>query len=103
MLKPRDRGEFIKFQKGEINGLIKFDLMDLHHISSLPSPTHILSSIWIYRHKRLSNGDLLKHKSRICVNGKEKSFGHDCWETYALIGIMVKHLKDVNFIKSAEP
>ncbi len=50
---------------------------------ALPPRAKLLSSIWSYRRKRLPNGVLLKHKSRICVNGKEQAFGRDYWETYA--------------------
>jgi hypothetical protein len=83
MFKAEDSQEFISCQQAEINGLRKFDVMDIHHISTLPPKAKLLSSIWSYRRKRLPNGILLKHKSRICVNGKEQSFGRDYWETYA--------------------
>jgi hypothetical protein len=48
-----------------------------------PRRAKLLSSTWSYRRKRLPNGDLLKHKARICVNGKEQVFGRDYWERYA--------------------
>jgi len=83
MLKTSDREEFIASQTTEISGLHKFDVMDIHHISKLPPRARLLSSIWSYRRKRLPNGVLLKYKSRLCVNGKEQSFGRDYWETYA--------------------
>lgn len=83
MLKTSDKEHFITSQKGEIEGLLKFDVMDIHPIASLPRSAKLLSSIWSYRRKRSPNGDLLNHKSRICVNGKEQSFGRDYWETYA--------------------
>ncbi len=61
--------------------------MDFHHISDLPPRARLLSSIWSYRRKSLPNGVLLKYKSRICVNGKEQSFGRDYWETYAPVAL----------------
>ena len=87
--KSADKADLIASQKTEIDGLIKFDVMDIHPISSLPSCTRLLSSIWSYLRKHLPNGILLKHKSRICVNGKEQSFGHIYWETYAPIASWV--------------
>jgi hypothetical protein len=83
MLKAHDSAEFIACQRTEITGLQQFDVMDIEHISNLPAKAKLLSSIWSYRRKRLPNGVLLKHKSRICVNGKEQAFGRDYWETYA--------------------
>jgi len=83
MLKSADKEDFIASQKTEIDGLIKFDVMDIHPISSLLPRACLLSFILSYRRKCLPNGILLKYKSRICINGKEQSFGHNNWETYA--------------------
>jgi hypothetical protein len=33
--------------------------------------------------KRRPKGVLLKHKSRLCVDGSQQLFGRDYWETYA--------------------
>jgi hypothetical protein len=77
MLKTDDKAKFIESQKIKIDGLVKFDVMDLHPISNLPPKARLLHFIWSYRRKRLPNGALLKYKSRICVNGKEQVFGRD--------------------------
>jgi hypothetical protein len=45
--------------------------------------TKILSSIWSYRRKRSSVGEILKYKSRICVDGSQQEYGRDYWEVYA--------------------
>ncbi len=78
-----DSDKFITSQWTELEGLLKFDVMEIHHISELPPKARLISSIWSYRHKCLPNGILLKHKSRFCVNGKEQELGCDYWETYA--------------------
>jgi hypothetical protein len=83
MLKTEHSADFIACQRNEIDGLQKFKVMDIEHISNLPARAKLISSIWSYRRKRLPNGVLLKHKSRLCVNGKEQAFGRDYWETYA--------------------
>jgi hypothetical protein len=83
MLKAEDSSKFVECQTEEIKGLYDLDIMDIKHISNLPANAKLLSSIWIYRRKRLPNGMLLKYKSRLCVNGKEQCFGRDYWETYA--------------------
>lgn len=82
MLKMPDRDSFIQSQKTEIEGLLKFDVIDIHPMQSLPRSSKLISSIWSYHRKHLPNGKLLKYKYRICVNGKDQSFGRDYWETY---------------------
>ncbi len=83
MLKTADSQCFIQSQKDKIAGLKKFDLMDIHPISSLTKSAKLLCSIWSYCRKHSPYGMLLKLKARICVNGKEQAFGRDYWETYA--------------------
>lgn len=74
MFKTEDRDQFVASHKTEIEGLQKFDVMDIEHISSLPQGARLLSSIWSYRRKRLPNGIFLKYKSRLCLNGREQAF-----------------------------
>ncbi len=49
MFKADDAAKFIECQADEINGLRKFDVMDICPISSLPPRARLLSSIWSYR------------------------------------------------------
>jgi len=58
-------------------------------MASLHRTAKLITLIWSYHHKRLPNGKLLKYKSRICVNGKEQSFGRDYWETYVPVASWV--------------
>jgi hypothetical protein len=51
MFRTTDKAAFIGSQKTEIEGLQKFVVMDLHHISDLPPWARLLSSIWSYRRK----------------------------------------------------
>jgi hypothetical protein len=81
MMKTPDRDNFGSSQKAEIECLLKFDIMDIHPMQSLPRSAKLISSIWSYHCKRLPYGELLKYKSQICVNGKEQSFGRDYWES----------------------
>ena len=52
-------------------------------MSQLPSHARLLNAIWSYCRKHCPNGVLLKHKSRICVDGSQQKYGVDYWETYA--------------------
>ena len=83
MLKASDLDQFIASQIPEIRGLENMDVFDYKPISTLPHKARLLSSIWSYRRKRKPNGDLIKHKARICVDGSQQELGRDYWDTYA--------------------
>jgi hypothetical protein len=83
MLKTPDKTQFLEAQLPEIRGLEKMGVFQYQHISDLPPTAKWLSSIWSYRWKRRPNGELLKHKARICVDGSQQLHGRDYWETYA--------------------
>jgi hypothetical protein len=51
MFKATDAAEFIKCQKDEIDGLTKFNVMEIHKIADLPPRAKLISSIWSYRRK----------------------------------------------------
>ncbi len=83
MLKAHDSAQFIACQIPEIRGLENIKKFQYRHISELPPRARLLSSIWSYHCKRHPNGDLLKHKARICVADLQQLHGRDYWETYA--------------------
>jgi hypothetical protein len=83
MLKASDAPQFVASQPAEISGLINMGVFEIKHISQKPPTAHILSSIWSYRRKRSPPGKILKHKTRICVDGSQQEFGRDFWEVYA--------------------
>jgi hypothetical protein len=83
MLKAMDNPKFIAAQLPEIRGLEKMNVFEYKPINTLPPKARLLSSIWSYRRKKRPNGELLKRKACICVDGSQQLFGHDYWETYA--------------------
>jgi hypothetical protein len=83
MLKDDNAPAFIQSQAKELQGLIDMDVFDILHISTKPERAKLLSSIWSYRCKRNPLGNILKHKSRICVDGSQQLHGRDNWEVYA--------------------
>jgi hypothetical protein len=83
MLKTADKAAFIATPKKELEGLIKMGVFDIKHMSTKPSDAQLLSSIWSYRRKRSPIGTILKHKSRICVDGSQQEYGRDYWDVYA--------------------
>jgi hypothetical protein len=83
MFKATDAEAFLTVQEPEIRGLEKMGVFQYEHISTLPPQARLLSSIWSYRRKRRPNGELLKYKARLCVDGSQQLQGRDFWETYA--------------------
>ncbi|CAA7037225.1 unnamed protein product [Microthlaspi erraticum] len=45
--------------------------------------TNIVRSLWNYRHKFNANGELTRHKARLCANGKSQELGVDCDEMFS--------------------
>jgi len=83
MLKMTHAQDFIHSQHSEIAGLEKMGDFSYHNISQLPPHAKLLNSIWSYRRKHRPDGALIKHKSRLCVNGSQQRHGRDYWEIYA--------------------
>jgi hypothetical protein len=83
MLHASDQDKFVESQQPEMQGLCDADVFDFKDMSQLPPGARLLNAIWSYRRKRRPDGVLLKHKSRICVDGSQQKYGVDYWETYA--------------------
>jgi Reverse transcriptase (RNA-dependent DNA polymerase) len=63
--------------------LFDANVFEFQSMDKLPPRARLLNAIWSYRRKRRPDGVLLKHKSRICVDGSQQQYGVDYWETYA--------------------
>jgi hypothetical protein len=83
MLKTADYQEFIASQHKEIKGLVVMGVFDIQPMENKPASARLLSAIWSYRCKRSPAGDILKYKSRICVDGSQQLHGRVFWEVYA--------------------
>jgi hypothetical protein len=74
MIRAADSTPFIAAQEPEIRGLEKMQVFQYKDISELPPHAKLLSSIWSYRCKRRLNGELIKHKARICVDRSQQQY-----------------------------
>jgi len=83
MLKVPDAQRFIDSQPKEIKGLLDMGVFEFHPMASKPREARLLSSIWSYRCKQSPVGEILKYKSKICVDGSQQAYGRDYWESYA--------------------
>lgn len=83
MLRANDSPNFLKSEPAEISGLNEADVFEFHRMNTLPSGAKLLNAIWSYRRKRRPDGTLLKHKSRICLDGSRQRLGVDYWNSYS--------------------
>jgi hypothetical protein len=81
MLKADDRPKFVSAMENEISGLK--DMLEIVPRSTLPKGTLVLPAIWAFKHKRLPDWTILKHKARLNVHGGKQTQGVNYWETYA--------------------
>ena len=82
MMKLDDRSEFIKAMLGEVD-----DHFEREHMELVPRAragnNKLIRLVWSFKRKRLPNGELLKHKSRLCCHGGMQQWGVNYWETYS--------------------
>ena len=51
--------------------------------NTLPPGAKTILSIWLFKRKRSSGGELLKHKARLCAHGGMQTYGENYLETYS--------------------
>jgi hypothetical protein len=75
MLCATDSNDLIAAQIPETLDLEKMQIFQYCDIKDLPPKAKLLSSICSYRRKRRPNGESVKHKARICVDGSQQQYG----------------------------
>ena len=53
------------------------------HRDTLPANAKPIKAIWSFKRKRKPDGELLKHKARLCAHGGMQQWGDSYWETYS--------------------
>ncbi len=51
--------------------------------NNMPPGAKTIMAIWSLKRKRFPDGQLNKHKARLCAHGGQQTWGQDYWETYA--------------------
>ena len=52
-------------------------------VNTVPSGSNIISSRWVFKYKRDSNGKIIKRKARLVAKGYTQEYGIDYKETFA--------------------
>ena len=82
-MKEDDYHEFVKAMIKEISEHEARDHSPMMERRELPPGIKTIMSIWSFKRKRYPNGELNKHKARICAHGGQQTWGQNYWETYA--------------------
>ena len=51
--------------------------------SDMPSSAQTILSIWSFKRKNSPEGELLKHKARLCAHGGMQKWKENYWETHS--------------------
>ena len=63
------------------------------HRDTLPNKAWPIKAIWSFKRKRKPDGELLKHKARLCAHGGMQQWGDSYWKTYSpVVNILSIHL-----------
>ena len=74
---------FINATEKEISDNDKGGHWSIVHRDNLPNKSRPIKVIWSFKRKQKPDGELLKHKSRLCAHGGMQQWGHIYWETYS--------------------
>ena len=67
--------EILDHEKGKHWSIVRRD--------TLPNNARPIKAIWSFKRKRKPDGELLKHKARLCAHGGMQQWGDSYWETYS--------------------
>ena len=83
MIKQDDRADFIAAMLVEIHDHEERNHWTMIPRNMLPEGAKTIMSVWSFKRKRLPDGEILKHKARLCAHGGMQTWGENYWETYA--------------------
>ena len=82
-MKQEDKMSFVAAMEKEIYDHENGKHWSVVHRSTLPNKTRPIKAIWSFKRKRKPDGEVLKHKARLCAHGGMQQWGNSYWETYS--------------------
>ena len=82
-MKQEDKLEFIQAMEKEISDHEEGRHWSVVRRDTLPQNARPIKAIWSFKRKRKPDGQLLKHKARLCAHGGMQRWGESYWETYS--------------------
>ena len=83
MYKQQDCEKFREQMQLEISDMYKNKVFSLHPREQVPRGQNIIKAIWSFRRKRTPDGEVYRHRARLCCHGGMQKEGIDYNETYA--------------------
>lgn len=83
MLKQEDKNEFIQAMMKEVTDHESRNHWTVLPRSEIPNGVKTILAVWSFKRKRSPDGQVLKHKARLCAHGGMQTWGVNYWETYA--------------------
>ena len=81
IFKLNDKSEWLKSVKEELDNMKRLKVFTV--VNTVPSGSNIISSRWVFKYKRDSNGKVIKRKARLVAKGYTQEYGIDYKETFA--------------------
>ena len=82
-MRQEDKLSFVDAMEKEILDHEEGCHWSIVHRSTLPNTARPIKAIWSFKRKRKPDGELLKHKARLCAHGGMQQWGDSYWETYS--------------------
>ena len=84
-MKQEDRISFVDAMEKEIHEHEEGGPWTVVHHNNLPNKSRPIKSIWSFKSRRKPDGELLKHKYRLCEHGVMQQWGYTYLETYSRV------------------
>ena len=81
-MKQEGRLSFMESMENEIHEHKEGGHWNAIHCNTIPNKYCPIKSIRLFKRKRKPDGEILKHKSRLCAHGSIQQWGDSYWETY---------------------
>ena len=82
-MKQEDKLSFVDAMDKEILDHKNGEHWSIIHCNTLPNKARPIKAICSFKPKQNPDGELLKHKARLCAHGGMQKWGDSCWETYS--------------------
>lgn len=82
-MKADDFEKFLDSMDDEMERLFKEEIIEVVPRSQVPEGQKVLRAVWSHRRKTTPDGVVYRHRSRICADGSQQTYGMDYTETYA--------------------